>query len=131
MQAVCCLDLDEVAHPALSGFILPMSSRVDEVEAFDDLLTSKEEDLDLAKGHFAIHLLIELPEAYLDLADLARASRRIASIMFGREDFMTRFPTGGAQAADLAEARIPLGSGRPGHTCHRFTLLRRQRPQGV
>ena len=102
------LDLDEVAHPAVSGFILPMSSRVDEVEAFDDLLTSKEEDLDLTKGHFAIHLLIERPEAYLDLADLARASGRIASIMFGREDFMTRFPTGGAQAADLAEAHIPL-----------------------
>ena len=102
------LDLDEVAHPALSGFILPMSSRVDEVEAFDDLLTNKEEELGLAKGHFPIHLLIELPEAYLDLADLARASSRIASVMFGREDFMTRFPTGGAKAADLAEARIPL-----------------------
>ena len=51
-----------------------MSSRVDEVEAFDDLLTNKEEELGLAKGHFPIHLLIELPEAYLDLADLARAS---------------------------------------------------------
>ncbi|MCH1583501.1 MAG: aldolase/citrate lyase family protein, partial [Flavobacteriales bacterium] len=102
------LDLDEVAHPAISGFILPMSSRVDEVEAFDDLLTNKEEELGLAKGHFPIHLLIELPEAYLDLADLARASSRIASVMFGREDFMTRFPTGGIKAADLAEARIPL-----------------------
>ena len=102
------LDLDEVAHPAISGFILPMSSRVDEVEAFDDLLTNKEEELGLAKGHFPIHLLIELPEAYLDLADLVRASSRIASVMFGREDFMTRFPTGGIKAADLAEARIPL-----------------------
>ena len=124
------LDLDEVAHPALSGFILPMSSRVDEVEAFDDLLTNKEEELGLAKGHFPIHLLIELPEAYLDLADLARASSRIASVMFGREDFMTRFPTGGAKAADLAEARIPLVAAALGHPCHRFALLRRNDPKG-
>ena len=102
------LDLDEVAHPAVSGFILPMSSRVDEVEAFDDLLTNKEEELGLTKGYFPVHLLVELPEAYLDLSDLARASNRIASVMFGKEDFMTRFPTGGSKAADLAEAQIPL-----------------------
>ena len=102
------LDLEAIAHPAVSGFILPMVSRVDEVEAFHDLLTEKESALGLTNGHFAIHLLIEIPEAYLDLADLARASSRVASIMFGREDFMTRFPKGGDQAARLAEAQIPL-----------------------
>jgi citrate lyase beta subunit/acyl dehydratase len=102
------LDLDAVSHPALRGFILPMVSRVDEVESFDQLLTEKERELGLQRGHFAIHLLIEIPEAYLDLADLARASSRVASIMFGREDFMSRFPKGGNQAAHLAEAQIPL-----------------------
>ena len=102
------LDLEAVCHPSVSGFILPMVSQVHEVEAFDQLLTEKEQALGLPKGHFGIHLLIEIPEAFLDLADLARASSRVASIMFGREDFMTRFPKGGDQATRLAEAQIPL-----------------------
>jgi citrate lyase beta subunit/acyl dehydratase len=102
------LDLEAVSHPSISGFILPMVSQVHEVEAFDQLLAEKEQSLGLTGGHFDIHLLIEIPEAFLDLANLARASSRVASIMFGREDFMTRFPKGGDQAALLAEAQIPL-----------------------
>lgn len=102
------LDIDAVCSPSLSGFVLPMVSTPDEVEAFDNLLAEREQEFGLAQGHFAIHLLIELPEAYLDLTDLARASKRVASIMFGKEDFMTRFPKASDKAAELAEARIPL-----------------------
>jgi acyl dehydratase len=39
---------------------------------------------------------------------MVRASSRIASVMFGKEDFMTRFPKGADKAAELAEAHIPL-----------------------
>ena len=102
------LDLDAVCHPALSGFILPMASRPDEVISFDDLLSEKETMLGLSKGHFAIHLLVEVPQAYLELENMVRASARIASIMFGKEDFMARFPKGADKSAELAEARIPL-----------------------
>lgn len=102
------LDIDEVCSPSLSGFILPMVTQVDDVHAFDRLLFEREKALGLAVGHFSIHLLIELPEAYLDLEDIARGSARIASLMFGKEDFMTRFPKGADKAAELAEARIPL-----------------------
>ncbi len=102
------LDMDAVCQSTLSGFILPMASRPDEVYSFDQLLSEKEAELKLAKGHFAIHLLVELPEAYLDLEDMVRASPRVASVMFGKEDFMTRFPKGADKAAELAEARIPL-----------------------
>ena len=102
------LDIEAVCSEGLTGFILPMVSTVDEVEAFDRLLTEREKNLGLAQGHFTIHLLIEMPEAYLDLEDLARASSRVASIIFGKEDFMTGFPLAACKAAELAEARIPL-----------------------
>ena len=102
------LDLDAVCTPPLSGFILPMVSRVDEVESFDNLLANHERALGLPRGHFSLHLLIEMAEAFLELENLARASDRVASIMFGKEDFMTSFPKGAYTAASLAEARIPL-----------------------
>ena len=102
------LDLEAVAHRSVTGFILPMASRPDEVVTFADLLSEKEQELGLTQGHFAIHLLVEVPEAYLDLEDMVRASSRIASVIFGKEDFMTRFPKGADKAAELAEARIPL-----------------------
>ena len=102
------LDIEAVCSARLSGFILPMVTRPDEVEVFERLLLERERDLGLDDGHFGIHLLIELPEAYLELEHLVRASPRIRSIMFGKEDFMTRFPMGADKAAELAEARIPL-----------------------
>jgi citrate lyase beta subunit/acyl dehydratase len=95
-------------NPQVEGLILPMSSSREEVEAFADLLTEREIELGLTQGNFRIHLLIERPEAYLELERLVRSSPRIASIMFGMEDFMSRFPKGASKAAELAAARIPL-----------------------
>ena len=101
-------DVQLTARANLSGYILPMVTSADQVLAFDHLLREREQELGLRQGHFAIHLLIELPEAYLELKDMIEASPRVASVMFGKEDFLTRFPKGSDAAADLAEARIPL-----------------------
>ena len=101
-------DIQLTARADLSGYILPMVTSADQVLAFDRLLHEREKELGLQKGHFAIHLLIELPEAFLDLRDMIDASDRIASVMFGKEDFLATFPKGSTSAASLAEARIPL-----------------------
>ena len=102
------LDLEATCCAALSGFVLPMVTRPEDVRSFAFRLEDFEASLGLANGHFAIHLLIEQPAAFLQLAELARASRRVASIMFGKEDFLARFPMGIERAADLAEAQLPL-----------------------
>ena len=101
-------DVQQTGCARLSGFILPMVQSADEVLAFDRLLLEREREIGLREGHFAIHLLIERPDAYLEIQDMVDASKRIASIMFGKEDFLASFPKGSDSAANLAEARIPL-----------------------
>ena len=123
-------DIQLTARPNLTGYILPMVTTADQVQAFDRLLADKERELGLAKGHFAIHLLIELPEAFLDLREMIAASDRIASILFGKEDFLTRFPTGSDRAADLAEARIPLIAAAAGVPAIASPYIAVQDPKG-
>ena len=101
-------DIQLTARANLAGYILPMVHTAEQVVAFDRLLGDREKELGLRKGHFSLHLLIELPEAFLALGDLVAASSRVASVLFGKEDFLTRFPTGSDRAADFAEAQIPL-----------------------
>ena len=101
-------DIQLTARANLSGYILPMVHTAEQVLAFDRLLGDREKELGLRKGHFSVHLLVELPEAFLALGDLVAASPRVASVMFGKEDFLARFPTGSDRAADFAEAQIPL-----------------------
>ena len=101
-------DIQLTARANVAGYILPMVHTAEQVVAFDRLLGEREKELGLRKGHFSVHLLVELPEAFLALGDMVAASSRVASVLFGKEDFLTRFPTGSDRAADFAEAQIPL-----------------------
>lgn len=102
------LDLEATCCAALAGFVLPMASSPADVRSFALLLDDHEARLGLPRGHFAIHLLVEQPAAFLALKQMTTASERIASVMFGKEDFMACFPTASERAADLAEAQLPL-----------------------
>ena len=102
------LDLKATCCSALSGFVLPMVTSPQEVRSFAFLLDNHEASIGLKSGHFAIHLLIEQPAAFLQLQELVSASHRVASIMFGKEDFMASFPMGVEGAAELAEAQLSL-----------------------
>ena len=102
------LDLAAVAGPHLSGFVLPMVRCATELAEFDARLSEREAELGLPEGHFEIHVLAERAAAFLDLGGLITASRRVASLMFGQEDFFADFPTGTQAAVALAEARVPL-----------------------
>ncbi|MGC6486251.1 MAG: HpcH/HpaI aldolase/citrate lyase family protein, partial [Planctomycetota bacterium] len=101
-------DLDASGVEALTGFVLPMVTDPDEVRAFDAQLQRLEERRGLAAGRFEVHLLIEQPAALLALEELARSSTRVASLMFGREDFMACLPLASGAAAAQAERRLPL-----------------------
>lgn len=101
-------DIQLTARANLAGYILPMVTTAEQIQAFDRLLGEREQDLGLRNGHFSIHLLIELPKAFLALGDMVTASSRVASVMFGKEDFLTQFPTGSDRATEFAEAQIPL-----------------------
>ena len=65
-----------------------LNSDCDKLVVFDVLIPNPKKDkpdkfyypLNHLNYQSCIHLLIELPEAYLDLADLARASGRIARV---------------------------------------------------
>lgn len=101
-------DLDAVAGPHVAGFVLPMVASAAEVVEFDARLTEREAALGLRAGHFEIHVLAECAASFLDLSGLITASPRVASLMFGQEDFLADFPTGTHAAVTLAEARVPL-----------------------
>lgn len=102
------LDLEATCCAALAGFVMPMASSPADVRSFALLLDDHEARLGLPRGHFTIHLLVEQPAAFLALKQMTTASERIASVMFGKEDFMACFPTASERAADLAEAQLPL-----------------------
>ena len=82
-------DIDGVACAALDGFIYPMASTPQEIIDLDGMLSQKERELGLKGGHFAALILIETPLGLLNAYAIARASKRVVSLLFGAEDYLT------------------------------------------
>jgi citrate lyase subunit beta / citryl-CoA lyase len=77
----------ESAGSNLDGLIYPKIEDADEVRSIDATLTALEHALRLAPGGIRIEPLIESASAEEKVFEIARASRRLAGLVFGSYDY--------------------------------------------
>lgn len=78
-------DLLACVLPGLTGVVLPKSRAAADVALVDGVLRVLERSRALS-GRLLLALLIETPQAVLDVEEIARASARIAALLFGADD---------------------------------------------
>ena len=93
----------------LDGLIYPKIETADEVRSIDQTLSGLEAELDLPRGGIRIEPLIESASAEESVFEIARASRRLAGLVFGSYDYWASLGLGGSSyRADhplIAQAR--------------------------
>lgn len=94
-------DLRAVTRPGLDAILLPKCTEEGEVAAVDRLIARLERERRFGRGKILLFLLIETPGALLHLESLILASRRVALLAFGPEDYS--LATGVRASADDRE----------------------------
>ena len=77
----------EAAGSNLDGLIYPKIEDAEEVRSIDETLTAVENALGLKQGRIRIEPLIESALAEENVFEIARASRRLAGLVFGSYDY--------------------------------------------
>jgi citrate lyase subunit beta/citryl-CoA lyase len=106
-------DIIEVVGAAgdvVDSIMVPMTHDAGVVHTVDNLLTQVEVNEDLPVGDIGLQCQIESAEGMTNVAEVARASDRIESLVFGPGDY-----TASVGAAGLT---IGSGEGYPGHYWH-------------
>lgn len=106
-------DIIEVIGEAgeyVDTIMVPMANNPGVVESVDNLLTAVEENNDLPVGEIGLQCQIEHAEGMTKITEVATASDRIESLVFGPGDY-----TASVGAAGLT---IGSGEGYPGHYWH-------------
>jgi citrate lyase subunit beta / citryl-CoA lyase len=80
-------DIEELQYQGLSGLVLPQCNAVEEVLEVGSALAIKERENNLDTGTVRLFLLIESARGVLQADQLAKASSRVAALVFGAEDF--------------------------------------------
>lgn len=80
-------DLKAVIGRNLRGIVLPKCGSPDEVSSLENVLDLEEKSNRLASESICLLLLIESARGLLRVPQLAEASRRVAALIFGAEDF--------------------------------------------
>ncbi|GAB4245262.1 MAG: aldolase/citrate lyase family protein [Thermoleophilia bacterium] len=91
-------DLEAVVRSELTGVVLPLAARLDQVQALAETLARLERVRGLATGAVAVVLQIESPAGVLNAPELA-CSPRVSALAFGGEDY----------ALELGVERTPEG----------------------
>ena len=91
IEASVCADVDAIAITKVDG--------PSHVRLLDELVTQLEADRGLAVGRTRFVAMIETPEAFEQMTEIARASPRVAAINIGGEDFALN---GGFEPTDEA-----------------------------
>jgi citrate lyase subunit beta/citryl-CoA lyase len=110
------IEVVERSGPRLDAIVLPKVSRVEHVAWLDLLLGQVEQSCGQSPGRIAIEAQIEDAAGLAAVEDIARASPRLAALIFGPADFM----------ADLGMRSLRIGAGPadyPGDPFH-YPLLR-------
>jgi citrate lyase subunit beta / citryl-CoA lyase len=80
-------DVAGVVAPGLDAVVLPKTESAQHVRTLDALLARAEAGARLAQGHLKILPLVETARGLLAGAEIAAASRRVATLCFGSGDF--------------------------------------------
>jgi len=82
-------DLTELTIPGINGFMYPKAYTGQDIYFIDKLLDTIEYEKGIPVGTFKLIPLIETAAAVLNAQDICQASKRVISIAFGCEDFVT------------------------------------------
>jgi len=107
------LDVLEVVGQAgchIDALVLPKCAGRDDVVALDRLLTQVEATAGLPLGRIGLEVQVETAEGVLAVNDIAAASDRLDSLVFGPGDFM----------ASLGMAQLSVGSQPEGYPADAF-----------
>jgi citrate lyase subunit beta/citryl-CoA lyase len=80
-------DLTSVIRPGLDGIVLPKVETAEQVNMLEQVLNTREPEVGITAGSVSFILAIESPRGMLNAYAIASASRRVAALMFGAEDF--------------------------------------------
>jgi citrate lyase subunit beta / citryl-CoA lyase len=89
------IDVVTGAGSKINALVLPKTTSAAEVKALDLLLTQVEHAAGLPVGRIGIEVQIEDAVGLLHVAEIAAASPRLASLVFGPGDFMASLGMGG------------------------------------
>lgn len=101
-------DIAAVVRPGLQGLLLPKVERADEIATAERLVAAREREAKMAEGSLPFVASIESAQGLLNAHAIAAASRRIAGLMFGAEDFANDLglpPQREGEARQLLHAR--------------------------
>lgn len=104
------IDVVSGAGAAIDALILPKAQSADHVKALDLLLTQVERSAGLAVGRIGIEVQIEDAVGLTHVNEIASASPRLRSLVFGPGDFM----------ASMGMASLNVGSSVPGYPADHF-----------
>ena len=79
-------DIEASVSPAVAALALPKLAGPDHVRLLDELVSELEAERGMAVGSTAFLAMIETPEAFFQIGEIAKASPRIAAITIGAED---------------------------------------------
>ena len=79
-------DIEASVSPAVAALALPKLAGPDHVRLLDELVSELEAERGMTVGATAFLAMIETPEAFFQIGEIAKASPRIAAITIGAED---------------------------------------------
>jgi len=97
--SLCVRDVEASVGADVDGIAITKVDGPSHVRLLDELVTELEADRGLAMGRTRFLVMIETPEAFEQMTDIARASPRVAAINIGGEDFALN---GGFEPTDEA-----------------------------
>ena len=80
-------DLEAVVSPAVAALALPKTADAGHIRAIAEIVGELERDRAMTIGQTRLIAMIETPEAYFHLREIAGADRRMVAMIVGSEDF--------------------------------------------
>ena len=79
-------DIEASVSSAVNALVLPKVAGPDHVRLLDEMVAELEAERGMAVGATAFLAMVETPEAFFQIGEIAKASPRIAAITIGAED---------------------------------------------
>jgi len=106
-------DLDVVLSADVDAISMPKAESGDDITTMDRMLAEREGKLGLSPGGIRLLVWIETPKAVLSAYEIASASKRIAGIILGADDFTREMGiprTKEGQELDFARSMVALAA---------------------
>ncbi len=97
--SMCVRDIEASVSQQVNGLAIPKVDGPSHVRLLDELVTELETNRSLSLGHTKFIVMIETPEAFEEMTEIAKASPRVVGINIGGEDFALN---GGFEPTDEA-----------------------------